>query len=403
MAAASLAGALLLAACGYAGGGGGSSPGAAKAPSSTPSAGVSSSIGFHTDADVPGPDNLPAPGGAKPLVPLSNVISGGPPPDGIPPIDHPKFTSPAAATFLASNEPVLSVTYGGQTKAYPLQILTFHEIVNDTIGGTPITVTFCPLCNTGIAFLRPTIRGHLLDFGTSGKLYDSNLLMYDRQTWTLWSQAIGEAVAGPLTGTKLTFASAQVLSWSDWRDANPDGLVLSRDTGFSRPYGQNPYQGYDDTTSRPFLFLGKPDPRLPPAEHVIGIDLAGKTVAFPFTSLARASVDGWTAVNSTVGGETVAVFWAKGTASALDAAQVAQGKDVGAATAYVPRTGDRNLTFEVRGGAIVDTETGSQWNLSGIAVSGKLEGTQLMPVVATNSLWFDWAAFHPDTAIWSQS
>jgi hypothetical protein len=396
----SVAGGLLLAACTRAATGTPYSPGASR--SEVPDASTSPIQGgtaLHFYSGIPGPSALPASGGPASLIPLSLIISGGPPPDGIPPIDHPKFEAPARATFLADDEPILSVTYHGRTKAYPLRILIWHEVVNDTIGGTPVVVTFCPLCNTGIAYLRPTVQGHLLDFGTSGKLYDSNLLMYDRQTRTLWSQALGKAVAGQLTGTKLPFVPAQILSWRDWRETYPDGLVLTADTGVSRPYGSNPYVNYD-SSSQPFLFQQRPDPRLPATEHVLGIESRGKTEAFPFSRLAELSSNGWTAVNSSVGGRDVVVFWEEGTASALDAASIANGRDIGAAAAYIPRAAGRRLTFSVTADGIVDDRTGSRWDLSGLAGSGPLAGARRRPAVAIDSFWFDWAAFHPNTGIY---
>jgi len=202
--------------------------------------------------------------GPTPLVDPADIISGGPPPDGIPPIDDPKFADAAAVDFLSPQEPVISLVLGHDARAYPAQILVWHEIVNDTVGGVPVTVTYCPLCNTGIAFRRPVIEGKLLDFGTSGKLYHSNLVMYDRQTESLWPQALGQAVMGPLTGTKLELVPVQMVAWADWLAEHPQGRVLSTDTGADRPYGQNPYEGYDRPDSAPFLFQGTPDPA--PAE-----------------------------------------------------------------------------------------------------------------------------------------
>ena len=336
-----------------------------------------------------------------PLVDPEDIISGGPPPDGIPPIDDPKFISAAEAGFLADDEPVLAVEIGGEAKAYPLQILTWHEIVNDTIGDVPVTVTYCPLCNTGIAFERPTIDGRLLDFGTSGKLYNSNLIMYDRQTESFWAQATGQAIVGELTGEQLTFVAARILSFGDWRAEHPDGLVLSRDTGHDRPYGQNPYAGYD-STERPFLFRGESDPRLPATARVLGIARADDVVAFPYEAVRADAVDGWAVAVEEVGGQPVAVFWKAGTSSAVDAPEIAEGRDVGAIAAYRPVVAGRTLTFGVREEGIVDRETGSVWSILGRAVSGPLAGEQLVPELAIDSFWFDWAAFHPDTRIFGQ-
>jgi hypothetical protein len=343
-----------------------------------------------------------APATPSPLVNPEDIISGGPPPDGIPPIDEPRFVAPEDARFLANREPVLAVEIGGEAKAYPLQIMTWHEIVNDDIGGVPVSVTYCPLCNTGIAFERPTIDGQLLDFGTSGKLYNSNLVMYDRQTETFWSQATGQAITGPLTGEQLTFVPARIVAFGDWKAEHPDGLVLSRDTGHSRPYGQNPYVGYDSTTS-PFLFSGDPDPRLPPLARILGIARAEDAVAFPYETVAAAAVDDWAIVTEKVAGQHVVVFWKAGTASALDTDEIARGEDVGSIAAYRPEVDGRRLTFEATGAGIVDRETGSVWTILGRAVSGPLTGEQLVPELAIDSFWFDWAAFHPQTRIFGET
>jgi hypothetical protein len=203
-----------------------------------------------------GEDETRAPAGAsveapEPLVDPSEIISGGPPPDGIPPIDKPEFQPRDEVTWLNEQEPVIVVQIGEDTRAYPLQIMTWHEIVNDEVGGKPISVTFCPLCNTAYAFARPEVDGDITTFGTSGKQYNSNLVMYNRATESYWPQAWGKAVMGPLTGTELERVPAQIVSWGDFRSAFPGGLVLSRDTGHERDYGSNPYPGYDDIDNPP--------------------------------------------------------------------------------------------------------------------------------------------------------
>jgi hypothetical protein len=328
------------------------------------------------------------------------IVSGGPPPDGIPPIDEPKFVDPAEVRWLVAQEPLLSVELNGEAKAYPIRILMWHEIVNDTIGGEPVSVTYCPLCNTGVAFRRPTIDGRLLDFGTSGRLFHSNLVMYDRQTGTYWSQATLEAIVGPLAGRRLGFLPAQIVSWGDWRTAHPAGRVLSQDTGFDRAYGQNPYQGYDSPRNDdPFLFSGDPDPRLPATARVLGVDAAGRQVAFPYEELARRAVDGFSAAQTRVGTKDVVVFWKQGTASALDQPEIAASRDVGSATAYEPRSGGRLLHFEASPGGFVDKETGSRWDLFGRAVGGPLQGARLRALPAVDHFWFSWAAFFPKTEI----
>ncbi len=367
-----LAGVLLLVAC---------SGGARRAAGGSPTAGGTPS------------------GRPSPLVNPNDLLPGGPPPDGIPPIDHPRFLSVPEVHFLTREEPVISVELHGQAKAYPLRILVWHEIVNDVVGGVPVTATYCPLCNTGIAFRRPVIDGRLLDFGTSGKLYHSNLVMYDRQTNSFWPQVLGEAVVGPLAGTKLEIVATQILSWQDWRAAYPEGLVLSERTGFARDYGTNPYAGYD-TSGFPFLYDGRNvDGRLPPLARVLGVATNGDLEAFPYTVLRDRAEDGLTAVNTDVGGEPVVVLWKSGTVSAVDRESIPDSKDVGAAAAFGRTLGERTLTFRADGTGFVDAETGSVWGITGRAMSGPLAGKQLPRVIAVDSFWFDWWAFHPKTGV----
>jgi hypothetical protein len=331
------------------------------------------------------------------------IISGGPPPDGIPPIDDPRFIDPTEVRGLVAQEPVISVELDGEAKAYPIRILMWHEIVNDEIGGEPVSVTYCPLCNTGVAFRRPFIDGELLDFGTSGRLLHSNLVMYDRQTGTYWSQATLEAIVGPLAGRQLEFLPAQIVSWGDWRAAHPTGRVLSQDTGFDRPYGQNPYQGYDSPRNDdPFLFPGDPDPRLRATTRVLGVNAGGSPIAFPYDEISRFAVDGFSAVQTGVGAQDVVVFWKQGTASALDQPEIAASRDVGSATAYEPRSGDLLLHFEATSAGFVDDETKSSWDVFGRAVAGPLRGEELRALPAVDHFWFSWAAFFPDTEIYGR-
>ncbi|MEX2459356.1 MAG: DUF3179 domain-containing protein, partial [Actinomycetota bacterium] len=174
-----------------------------------------------------------------------DVVSGGPPPDGIPSIDDPAFVEARHADFLAPQEPVILLEHAGLQKVYPIRILMWHEIVNDEVAGLPVAVTYCPLCNTGVAFRRELDDGRVLDFGTTGKLLHSNLVMYDRQTGSWWVQATGDAFDGPLTGRRLEALPAQMVAWADARGRFADALVLSPDTGFDRDYGRNPYVHYD--------------------------------------------------------------------------------------------------------------------------------------------------------------
>ena len=328
-------------------------------------------------------------------VPLAEIRSGGPPKDGIPALDHPKFVGVAEANgWLKPVEPVIALTVGGRSRAYPLQILVWHEIVNDSVGGVPVTVTFCPLCYTAIAFDRRA-GDRVLDFGTTGNLRKSDLVMYDRQTESWWQQAIGQAIVGDLTGTQLTILPASLVSWDIFRSEHPEGMVLSKDTGFNRSYGVNPYAGYDSAGTQPFLFDGKPDGRLAPKEHVVTVTLGGEDVAYPYSLLKQRRV-----VHDTVGGIPIVVLYRPGTTSALDAASVSDGFDVGASGVFSPQLDGRRLTFKAAGSDFVDSETGSRWNLLGRAVSGELAGGQLTPIVHRDDFWFAWAAFKPATRVY---
>ena len=381
-------------------------------------------------------------------IPVDGILSGGPPPQGIPALgfggDHagaagpspaPQFVTQAeAAAWLSAEEPVIALSLGGESRAYPLQILTWHEIVNDTLGGVPVAVTFCPLCNSALAFDRripldganeaavraanpeaniqevpedETFVSALesadtdeldavleVTFGVSGLLYNSNLLMFDTAASTLWSQLTGEGAVGALSGVQLARYPAQIVSFEEFRAAFPGASVLSRETGFSRDYGANPYVGYDRADEPPFLFSGETDGRLPPKERVITLERAGDAVAFPFDALQEARV-----VNTDVGGAPVTVFWQEGTTSALDARAIAESADVGAAGVFDRRVDGKTLTFSWNGETFVDEETRSSWNLLGQATSGELSGTALSPLVHDNTLWFAWAAFRPDTRI----
>ncbi|MFQ5922295.1 MAG: DUF3179 domain-containing protein [Anaerolineales bacterium] len=332
-------------------------------------------------------------------IPYSEILSGGPPKDGIPAIDNPQFVSVVEADeWLEDLEPVTVFQEGELARIYPMQILIWHEIVNDVVAGRPVTVTFCPLCNTAIVF-DATVEGRSLDFGTTGRLRFSNLLMYDRQTESWWQQATGEAVIGELTGTQLIFLPASFISWSEAKETYPDAQVLSRDTGYSRPYGNNPYVGYDNVSRSPFLYDGPSTPgQLPPMARVTTVDLDGEAVAYPNDVLAQEG-----AVNDTVAGQELVVIWQPGLASALDQGSIAAGQDVGANGVFIRQIEGLVLTFAVDGDRIVDEQTGSEWNVLGQAIRGELEGAQLTPVVKVDHFWFSWAAFRPETRSISRS
>ena len=259
-------------------------------------------------------------------VPLSEFQSGGPGKDGIPALDRPRFAPAAKTTYLRPQEPVIELIVRGEARAYPLQILIWHEIVNDRVRGVPVAVTFCPLCNTSLVFDR-SFRGRLLDFGTTGNLRNSDLVMYDRQTESWWQQFGGEGVVGRYAGARLRQLPARIVSWRAFVRAHPRGLVLTRATGYSRPYGSNPYTGYDDVNSPPFFpTKGAGDTRLKPKERVVFIQRGRAAVAVPFSVLARKRQ-----VRVEVGGHHLVVRLTGKTSSALDSAAIASGRSVGTA------------------------------------------------------------------------
>ena len=332
---------------------------------------------------------------SRALIDLDEIRSGGPPRDGIPPIDAPRFVAPEEADgWLDPREPVIVVSAGGETRAYPLQILTWHEIVNDEVGGVPLSVTFCPLCNASIVFDRRA-AGRRLDFGTTGKLRKSDLVMWDRQTESWWQQLTGRAIVGEMAGSVLARHPASIVAYEDFRRAYPEARVLSRRTGHERPYGSNPYRGYDTIEDRPFLFFDPVDERLPPMERVLNVSVGDRHKLYPFSALSRLPV-----VNDEVLGTPVVVLSREGTLSVLDESHIADSRTVPSATAYTRRAGARVLRFDAIDGRIVDRETGSTWNLFGTATSGPLAGERLETLESGVHFAFAWLAFHPESEIW---
>jgi Protein of unknown function (DUF3179) len=334
---------------------------------------------------------------ARHEVPLDEIISGGPGKDGIPAIDEPTFLPVDRVDWLVEREPVIAFGIGDDWRAYPIQILVWHEIVNDEVAGTPVTITFCPLCHTAIAFDR-RVGDRVLDFGTTGNLRHSDLVMYDRQTETWWQQATGRAIVGELTGTQLELLPSQLIGWGQFVEAHPEGTVLSRETGHPRDYDRNPYPGYDSVDTDPFLLEDKTliDGRLSPKVRILGLVIGDEAAAYPFPFLAEQPV-----VNDEVGGKPIVVVWTDGTASGLGGPTVAGGEIVGAANAFSAVVDGRTLTFEpAEHGTMRDVETGSTWTFEGRATAGELAGTQLELLVADSPFWFAWAVFRPDTRVW---
>lgn len=327
---------------------------------------------------------------------LSELKSGGPSKDGIPSIDNPSFVDISdAGDWIDDQEPVISLVHGAEARAYPLQILTFHEIVNDQIGGTPVAVTFCPLCYSAIVFKR-TLDGESVEFGVSGLLRNSDLVMYDRKTETLWQQFTGKAIVGSRAGETLQKLPAQIISFEQFAEAHPNGSVLSRETGYNRSYGQNPYAGYDDVEKTPFAYDGPVDERLPPMAKVVALTLGDTHKAYPYSVTKKKRV-----LNDSVADRPVAVFHGPGAVSALHKAEIEESKESGSTGVFDRRVDGRTLTFEYDGnGRFQDEQTGSTWTVTGEAVDGPLIGTQLERLQHGDYFAFAWFAFRPETTLY---
>lgn len=277
----------------------------------------------------------------EPLVPADLIQHGGPPRDGIPAINSPRFIAAANADFLKPSDRVLGISIDGDSKAYPVRILNYHEVVNDWFNEQPVAITYCPLCGSGVAF-SARIADKELSFGVSGLLYNSDVLLYDRETMSLWSQIAGKAVNGPLKGSDLQQIPVRHTSWQDWRQRNPDTLVMSTQTGFARiNYHRDPYADYRDT-NRLWFAVGNTDRRLSNKAWVLGVVADDRSKAYPLRALKEAE----SPLHDQIGG--------------------------------VPVT----IQFD---------------NKHQTAIATDQEGNHLESI---QLYWFAWAAFHPDTAIW---
>lgn len=331
---------------------------------------------------------------SKHSIEYHDLLSGGPPRDGIPPIDQPKFIeNQLAAQWLKPNDPVIALEINGDARAYPLQILTWHEIINDVVGEIAVTITFCLLCNSAIVFKR-NHQGITYDFGTSGLLRHSDLVMYDRQTESLWQQFTGEAIVGVMTGEQLMMIPSGLIGFEQFQAAYPAGKILSKETGYSREYGRNPYPGYDDIRNNPFLFRDPLDERLPAMARVVTVSDGKYHNAYPVELLEKLRV-----IHHQLGNQAVVIFHQDGVSSALDTTRIANGDDVGATGVFVPLVGKQELTF-IKERRFVDEQTGSHWNIVGQAILGPLKGKQLERLVHADQFWFSWGAFRPDTLIY---
>lgn len=342
-----------------------------------------------------------------------SIIPGGAPREGIPALSLPHFTSvERASEWMDDREAVLLLRYDKNVRVYPVQILMWHEVVNDRIGDVPVGVSYAPLSNTAIAFLREGFD-EVLSFGTTGLLRFSNPVMYDRETESWWQQATGKGIVGEYAGEQLELLPVSLLPWKEIEDHYGDAYVMSRLTGYEWPYGQNAYEGYD-RSDEPFLYVG-PDldaevnTEFSLMERVIAVGAEGAesseggVKAYSYGQLREQRV-----ISDSLNGRRFVLFWQPGTSSPVDSLAVAAGRDVGSAQAYFPvvntreadtlerdgREADsRELSFFWDGEQIRDRETGSEWSVSGLAVSGELEGTQLAGPVSFNHFGYSWSVF----------
>src|SRR6266508_3581909 len=259
-------------------------------------------------------------------VQFAEIKSGGPPKDGIPPIDAPRFEPLAGgnahgwSSRLDKTEPVIALSIQGDARAYPLRVLIWHEIVNDTVGGKPVVVTYCPLCNAALVFER-VVGDRALDFGTTGKLRNSDLVMYDRQTESWWQQFTGEAVVGEMTGRALRLVPSRVESFERFRQRFPDGKVLVPNDPASRSYGSNPYVAYDAAGRPPFLYDGSLPEGIDPMERVVAVETSpGKHEAWSLALLRE---------KRKIETGDIVLTWEAGQNSALDTRSIASGRDIG--------------------------------------------------------------------------
>jgi uncharacterized protein DUF3179 len=281
---------------------------------------------------------------------------------------------------------------GTESRAYPLAILVWHEVVDDVVGGVPVAVTYAPLANAAIVFDR-RVGERTESFAASGKLYRSDLVMFDERTKTLWTQLDGRAVAGPSKGAGLTRLPSQLVSLGTFRAAFPGGAVLARPSVDSRGYGFNPYAGYESRT-RPFggFIALRPVPGEEPMTRIVAFLDGARPLAYPYERLRAKPL-----AVARAGGEDLVVFWRPGARSALDTARIRDGRDVGQTGVFRARARDERLDFEATADGFRDRQTGSTWNLLGVSTAGPLKGTRLDAVPHVDTFWFAWTAFYPET------
>lgn len=324
-------------------------------------------------------------------------------PDQIPPINTPTFiTLEEAKNTYFEHEPVIAVEINKEAKAYPLSVLMYHEIVNDIVGGTPIIATYCPLCNAAIAFnrnLKYKDKTYLLDFGVSGMLRKSDMVMWDRQTQTWWQQFTGEGLVGDLNGAELEFIPSMLISLRDFAENYPSGKVLSTNNGMAEAdYGTNPYLKYDDiNNAKPFLFKDEVDSRLPAMERIIDVSIQGKTRIYPFSKIQENGI-----INDKIKSNPIVIFYETKTVSVLDTKSIKEAKSIGAVTVFSPVIDNKKLTFLSKNQHFFDKETNSEWTIAGKCISGQYKGKSLESIRHGNHFAFAWFAFNPKSEIYGQ-
>ncbi len=328
----------------------------------------------------------------KRSIDLSELLPGGPPKDGIPSLRSPKFIPLFHAKgWLDSAEPVQLVISQGEVRAYPLQILIWHELVNDKIGDRPILVSFCPLCNAAVVFDR-RVGDQTLEFGVSGMLRHSDMVMFDRQTDSLWQQLNGEAIVGTYTGRSLQVVSSQVVPFGEVERNYPNAKVLSRETGHQREYGRNPYAGYEQTGRTMFPVKYKKSGSICPLERILTFDQDGGSVGYLLT--------GWNNLRVRQDEKNQHVVLFEPTmVTALGARSIADSQAVGSVGVFSPSLAGEDLAFRVKHGQFVDDQTGSTWSIFGEALSGPHEGRRLKPITHGVFYAFAWLTFNPNTKI----
>ena len=324
----------------------------------------------------------------KHIVPLDQIVSGGPPPDGIPSIDNPKFVTvhEAGNNFLSDSDLVLGININGDIRAYPLLILMWHEIVNDKVGGVPVAVNYCPLCFTNQVFNSTIGPNQVLKFGTSGKLYNSNLVMYDRTSKSLWSQALGQGIVGKYAGQKLQRIPFDISYWKDWKQLYPNSKILSKDTGFSRPYGADPYGDYY-TSNQLYFPVSNHDNRLGLKEKIVGLDNCDGIGKGQYKAYKLQQIETQKVINDDIGGKPVTLFSLHPAMVRVYDRMIMEGKIL-------------EFEYNNSNNKITDKQTGTEWNFDGEALNGTLKGTHLTRLPFDEGFWFEWIAFHPQTALY---